>query len=81
MPLAARVCSKALCTLRAVGRALRIPASWQGSARGTVSSCDDHQRGAAETSQLEQDKQDTQCVVAVGAWLAICEAVDILKLL
>jgi hypothetical protein len=26
-----------------------------------VSSYDDHQRGTAEASQLEQDKQNTQC--------------------
>jgi hypothetical protein len=70
MPLAARVCSKALCTLRAVRRALRILTSWPGTARGTVSSCGDYQSGVAEATQLDQDKQDTQCIVAVWAGLA-----------
>jgi hypothetical protein len=68
----ASVRSKALHTLRAVRRALRILTSWPGTARGTVSSCDHYQRDTAEASQLEQEKQDTQCVVAVWAGLAIC---------
>jgi hypothetical protein len=75
VPLAARVRSKALCTCRAVRRALRIYTSSPGTARGSV--CDNHQRDAAEATQLEQDKQDTQCVVAVWAGLAICGGVAV----
>jgi hypothetical protein len=60
MPLAARVRATALYTRRAVCQALRALASWPGTARGTVSSCDDHQSGAAEALQLEQDERETQ---------------------
>jgi hypothetical protein len=79
MPLVARVRSKALYTLRAVRRALRILTFWPGTVRGTVSSCDDHQRSAVEASQLERDRRDTQYAVAawVQAGLAICGAVVI----
>jgi hypothetical protein len=36
--------------------------------------CDKHQRGAAEASQLDEEQQGTQCVVAVWAQLSICRA-------
>jgi hypothetical protein len=35
--------------------------SQSGTARSTVSSCDDHQHGAVEALQLERDERDTQC--------------------
>jgi hypothetical protein len=69
-PLGAHVRSKASYTRRAVHRALRILTSWPGTARGRV--CDKHQRGAAEASQLDEEEQGTQCVVAVWAQLSIC---------
>jgi hypothetical protein len=79
MPLVARVCSITFYACRAVRRALRILAFCPRIARGTVSSltCDDHQRSAAEFSQLEQDRRNTQYAIAVRdqAGLTICEAV------
>jgi hypothetical protein len=75
MLLATCFLSKELCTRRAVRRALQILVSWSGTARGTLSSCDYHQRGAMEVSQPEEDKQDSQCGVAAWAGLAICGAI------
>jgi hypothetical protein len=69
VPLAARVRSQAFHIRREVRRVLRILTSWPGTAHGTVSSRDAHQRAAAEALQLQQDKQDMQCVVVVGAGL------------
>jgi hypothetical protein len=70
---AARLHSKELCTRRVVRRALRILASWPGTARGTLSSCDHHQRGATGASKLEQIKQNTQSVVPFGSGLLSVE--------
>jgi hypothetical protein len=50
MPFAPHVRSKALYTRRAARRALLILAFWPGTARGTVSSYDDGQCGAAKAS-------------------------------